>query len=273
MKIRGTTQIFNLPTQPNNVAIPDDYNNEFPLIATPNPIGGSITITTTGNIDDLDFGNVPLILMNNASLSTIRGLKAGYPGQIIRIVSVGAGQVNFEHQNSNSSASNRLLNSVTSGITPIAAGKGSATYQYDIVDSRWKLVGHFQGAWISVPFTSGDYTASGSLTWTVESGDLITFAFYLRGNSLFVVGYWDTTTLSGTASNQLFVLIPNSWTAKKTVQGLALAIQGGSTGITTYNRVQPSNNTKMEIGRGDLANFTLSTNNNYLRINFEFELN
>lgn len=311
MKIRGTTQLFNLPVQPNNVSIPesgmdgqdgfsivgpqgptgpqgpagtgsgntggmvviDDNYQELPIVVPPGPTNGTITVTTTGNIDDLDFGNVAVILMNNATLSTIRGLKAGAPGQKIRIISIGAGQVNFAHQDANSSTSNRLVNAITSGITPIAAGVGSAEYQYDDVNNRWRLISHYQGAWISIPYSSGDYTASGSLTWTVDSGDLITFAFYISGNLIQITGYWDTTTLSGTASNQLFVLIPNSWTAKKTMQGLALAIQGGTTGVTTYNRVQSSNNTKMEIGRGDLGNFTLSANNNYIRWNMPFELN
>jgi len=84
-----------------------------------------VTLTTTGNIDDLDFGNVSLIRMNNASLATIRGLKAGYAGQIVTIVSVGAGQVDLAHQNAGSSAGNRFINFATIGTTCLAAGVGT----------------------------------------------------------------------------------------------------------------------------------------------------
>ena len=38
---------------------------------------GAFTSTATGNIDDLDFGTAALIRMDNASLATIRGPKAG----------------------------------------------------------------------------------------------------------------------------------------------------------------------------------------------------
>src|ERR1035437_1222491 len=71
------------------------------------------TVTTTGNIDDLDFSNANTIRMNNASLATIRGLKAGVAGQQVTIVSVGAGEVDLAHQNTGSLAVNRFQNKAT----------------------------------------------------------------------------------------------------------------------------------------------------------------
>src|SRR5258708_2466791 len=55
------------------------------------------TVTTTGDIDDLNFSNAVTLRMNNATLSTIRGLIAGVDGQKLLIISVGAGQVDFAH--------------------------------------------------------------------------------------------------------------------------------------------------------------------------------
>ena len=72
---------------------------------------GSYTSTATGNVDDLDFLRARYIRMNNANLATVRGLKAGVDGQLVTIVSVGAGQVDLAHQNTgDGTAANRLIN-------------------------------------------------------------------------------------------------------------------------------------------------------------------
>ncbi len=108
--------------------------------------GGSYTSTATGSVNDLDFGTATVIRMNNSSAATIQGLKAGTDAQMVTIQSVGAGNVFFAHQNTGSSAANRLINVVTWTKTALAAGKGSMTYQYDATTARWRQVSHDQGA-------------------------------------------------------------------------------------------------------------------------------
>jgi len=104
---------------------------------------GTITVTTTGNIDDLDFQKCAVVLMNNASTATLRGLKAGYPGQRVSVVSVGAGAVVFANNDSGSLAANRLA--IPPGATTLTAGNGSATFAYNEVASRWRLVSYEPG--------------------------------------------------------------------------------------------------------------------------------
>lgn len=193
-------------------------------------IAGSIEITTTGNIDNLDVKGYALIRMNNASLSTIRGIREGYPGQKLTFVSVGAGQVNFAHQDTNSSAANRLINFVTSGITPLAAGKGTATYQYDDTTARWRLVEHIQGAFIDIPFSAGNFTASAG-NWTLTSPDQVTFGYYLKGNELTLILTVIFSTVSASPTS-LIVTIPNSWTSANINRGSILYLDGG---VTTGN--------------------------------------
>lgn len=107
------------------------------------------TSTATGTQNDFAFSNADLIRMNNASDVTITGLAAGKPGQRVTIVSIGAGNVYLAHQNAGSTAANRLINNVTSADTPLAAGKGTATFVYDDTTDRWRLVAHEQGAAIA----------------------------------------------------------------------------------------------------------------------------
>jgi len=95
-------------------------------------------ITTTGNIDDLDFEGAGLLVMNNAALATIRGLKAKYAGFRLTIIAIGAGNVELAHQNANSAAANRLINFLTASNTVMTPGT-AATYVYDIGTGRWRL--------------------------------------------------------------------------------------------------------------------------------------
>lgn len=157
-----------------------------------------ITFTTTGNIDDLDFERAGLIRMNNASDATIRGLKAGYAGQQVVIVSIGAGHVYLAHQNTNSTAANRLINFVTSGNTPLSAGTGTCTLVYDGTAARWRLVAHEQGSFITIAYSAGNFTGSGTLVWDVAAGDQTTFSYYLEGRKITVLITLDNTTVSGT---------------------------------------------------------------------------
>lgn len=142
-----------------------------------------VTVSTTGNIDNLDFSNATIIRMTNATDATIRGLVANFAGQIVTIVSLGAGNVFLAHQNTNSTAANRLINVATSGNTPLVAGVGTATYQYDATTARWRLIAHEQGGWITPTFAAGDYGAWNVGSWTVASAT--TQKYWLRGTQLF----------------------------------------------------------------------------------------
>jgi len=205
--LQGIQGIQGLPgvTLVNEETLYDNDILSFPSIA---PLG-EITITATGNIDDLDFGNVASIRMNNASLATIRGLKAGVNGQRITIFSVGAGQVDCAHQNAGSAAANRIINTVTVGVTPLFPGNGTATYEYDGTTARWRLVSHNQGGWINVVYASGDYTCDVG-TWTVDAGDLSTYKYYILGKSMVVAITIVSSTLSSIPS-MLYVALPGGY--------------------------------------------------------------
>lgn len=138
-----------------------------------------MTSTATGNIDDLDIGDLPIVelRMNNASDATIRGMVgSGKGGQIVKIVSVGAGNVLLAHQNTNSSANNRMINYLTVADTPLAAGKGTATFVYDATTQRWRLHEHDQGNFLT--YTPA-WTASGTNPAIVNG--TIVGRYYIKG--------------------------------------------------------------------------------------------
>lgn len=107
------------------------------------------TSNSVGTFNDFNFSNASLIRMTNAGTTVLQGLLAGTPGQIVTIVSAGSGNVEIAHENAGSSAANRIINTVSSVNTPLAAGKGYATYQYDGTSQRWRLINHRQGDMIT----------------------------------------------------------------------------------------------------------------------------
>ena len=234
-------------------------------------VAGTITVTTTGNIDDLDFQYCSVILMNNATLSTIRGLKAGFPGQEVTIVSIGAGQVNLPHQNISSAAANRLINSVTSGITPLAAGKGIATYKYDEITVRWRLINHNQGAMIAIPYASGNFTGSGTITWTVDAGDQSSLSFEIINNCILIAAVILTTSISGVGTD-LRITLPNGYTCAFQIVGIARVNDNGAGFVAGIVYATTAGNTTLNFETIAGTNWAAAVNTTGLQASLLFPI-
>lgn len=227
-------------------------------------------VTTVGNIDDLDFGDATVIRMNNASLATIRGLKAGTDGQTVTIISVNA-QVDLAHQNTSSLAANRLLNLAASA--PSSLNIGSVTYVYDITTARWRMTTHNQGNWISSPFNAADFTANGATIWVVGSGDVNELQYRLRGNELLVTFALINTSVTVATSVLLNINI-NQFGGYliKSIQSLNTCLIRDSTNgfLGGFCQVQ-FGNSFMSIFKTTVTDFILSTNDTdmYGQVAFE----
>lgn len=100
-----------------------------------------------------------------------------------------------------------------------------------------------------VAFAAANFGATGSMTWTVDSGDVVTFRYAVWGNLLFIWLNLQTTTVGGTvAGQQLTVKIPGGFTAKKTtgVPGLA-GPNGGS--LEVFNVTTTAGSTLLTLVR------------------------
>jgi hypothetical protein len=235
------------------------------------------TETGTGNITALALpsGSGDLVIyMNNASLATIQGIAAGAAAQRLTIHSIGAGQVDLSHQDTAATAATRLINFATSGKSTgtgtvsasLAAGVGVAELEYDAANSRWRLVAHEQGAWITATYAAGNFTANGSMTWTVDSGDVTTLAYYLRGRTLHVSWFIATTTIGGTVNTQLIIsnAAYGGFTWVKTLLNTCLTADNGAsiaaTTSTALFQISSAGATLVVFKQGG-ATFTLGTNN------------
>ena len=126
-------------------------------------------------------------------------------------------------------------------------------------------------AWTTPTFAAGDYTASGSMTWTLQAGDVISMAYIIKGKMMTVAFSLTTTTVGGTLSTDLLIAIPASKVATKRMLNPVYIIDNG-TRTTGYALVNNSGTTII-INRSDLANWTASTNNTDVYGQITFEIN
>ncbi len=112
------------------------------------------------------------------------------------------------------------------------------------------------GVWIPVPYNPADYTGSGGMGWTVPLASVLTFQYMLLGDTMFVEGLWNTTTVVAPAGVDLMVKIPGGYISASRAQWTNQATDAGV--ITpSQNRVDPDGTT-LNIRRQDGANWTVA---------------
>lgn len=143
----------------------------------------------------------------------------------------------------------------------LSPGSGVATYQYDAPTQRWKMIAHDQGAYISIPYASGNFTGSGSMTWTVDAGDDSYAKYKQIGRTVIVKAALISTTVGGTASTGLRMAAPAGITfsgndsfgfAVFTEDGFSTQNVGQAIARTASNTIEGKKNTG--------GNWSLTTN-------------
>lgn len=94
------------------------------------------------------------------------------------------------------------------------------------------------GVWTTPSFNAGDFTGSGTISWTVAAGDVNNFAYTLIGKTMIVQFTIITTTVSGTGV-ELRIAIPGGFTGAKLVNTPIRVSDNGTFGIG-YARVAAS---------------------------------
>jgi len=234
---------------------------------------GTDAPTTTGTETALALpaGTGDLVLyLNNATLLTIQGIAAGLSGQRLTLISKGAGQVDLAHQHASASAANRLINFSLVGNTPLAAGRGAATYCYDAAAARWRLITHEQGAWITPAYAAGDFTANGAMTWTVDAGDVGTYQYRLNGDTLTVQFAITLSSVGGTPNTSLLLKIPGGFVPLKAALGFVSYNDGA--GPILWRGLATVGVATITFDKVGTTNWTVSTNTTNVQGYVEFQV-
>lgn len=122
------------------------------------------------------------------------------------------------------------------------------------------------GAWTAVAFNAGNFTANGSMTWTVESGDVENNRYLVIGKTLFWSLGIVTSTIGGTPNTELRATIPGGEVAAATgfYTRCAYAVNNGS---VVEARAVVAAATYVALLRNDGANWSTGTNNNVIQFN------
>lgn len=209
-----------------------------------------LSTTSTGTQNDFAPGTLTaaLILLrcNNASTLSITGIAGGVDGQMLRIVSIGAGEVQFSHESGSSTALNRFINFITTIPTRLSPAVGTATFVYDGTTARWRLIEHEQGApsvYTPVWVSTGTQPALGNGTITgnyTTKGKLVFYdiSFTVGGTSTFGTGSYGWT-LPIAASGGQGRSFTHGWNAQDVSAGSIVYMGTGSEGVIISDSVTP----------------------------------
>jgi lysophospholipase L1-like esterase len=227
--------------------------------------------TLTGAQNDFALSpGCTLLRCNNATLLTLNGFAAGFDGQQVRIAAVGAGQVDIANQNTGSVPVNRVINGVTGSVS--LSTNGSCVIAYDAATFRWRLISHDQGAWITPTFAAGNFTGSGTMGWTVASGNVATLAYLLEARQRKLTVSWEIggTTVVAPLSNFLQFAIPGGFVAAKLMRTPAVLSDNGtpSNGYATVDAA----GVIVKLAKTDGSNYAAAAATTAQRGSFAFEV-
>lgn len=194
-------------------------------IINPQQYASNVTGIT---INDLEFNNADLLKLTNASGGIITGIKAGYDGQILYIVSTGGGNFQFKTENANSSAANRLICFSAAGTSGnYITALGTATFQYDAVTARWRMIHSEQGSPIQYFLTWANLSTQPAIGNGTISGFWVTRGRNVDVNIFLSIG---STTTFGTGGLWLFSL-PFPFLGTTNPAGAAVVSNGGTNNV------------------------------------------
>lgn len=150
--------------------------------------GTEQTTTATGNQDNFSLDEPHTILRCTGAAPVFRGFTiagaAPTPGCRVRILALGSTSAKVAHQDSNSTAANRIITPSTSG--QIVGVDGSIALVYDGTTDRWRLVAAEPGGMISYGATSTVVGWAATPTkniWYRQLGKRIEVFFHITGTS------------------------------------------------------------------------------------------
>jgi hypothetical protein len=127
------------------------------------------------------------------------------------------------------------------------------------------------GVWVPVAFSAASFTGNGAMTWTLTSGDQLTYGYTLIDKTMTVAFVLATTTVGGTPNTLLQLAIPGGYVAAKdTWNGLGLVIDAG-VGVAGGCGVAPGG-TVIQMRRYDGANWTAGVDTTYVYGEISFEI-
>ena len=187
------------------------------------------TTALTGAQADVDLTGPNVFLRCTGAAPAFSGFTVAgatpYAGCRVMIECLGT-TAQVTHQGLGSTAANRVICPSTAG--QIVGVNGRMLLVYDVTTGRWRESVIDLGAPIARTFAAGDFTANGTMTWTVASGDVITHTYSQRGKQVTITINTTTTTVAGVLNTQLLVALPSGFTSTRKTVTIGLISDNGT---------------------------------------------
>jgi hypothetical protein len=130
------------------------------------------------------------------------------------------------------------------------------------------------GTWTSVAYNAANFTASGTMTWTVQEADQVSFGYMLFGKTMVVRFTLNLTSVGGAASTELRIAIPGGHVASSTggspTIGAIRAYDNGTDTVGFCGVVASAG--YVRCWRGGFSNWAASANNTSVQGMATFEV-
>lgn len=174
------------------------------------------------------------------------------------------------NQDTGSTAANRIITPATIG--QIIGLHGLMLLTYDDTTDRWRESIQDPGLPIAITFAAGDFTASGTMTWTVASGDVVHDVYVQNGKLVKFYGTYNVTTVGGSLSNELRRALPNGFVATREMWAPEFIAFDNNAQVTSSLSVAAAG-TLIRIRKPAGANWAAATDATYIYVSgFEFEV-
>lgn len=235
------------------------------------------TLDTSGTLNSIDLtARMTYLRWTGTADSVLTGLRVNgatpQNGDIVIVKNMSpfnAGNLRLATDDSGSAAEQRFY--LPSNRGQIVATPGQVTMVYDEVASRWRYVNTSAEYPIPVAFSAGNFVGSGTVVWTVGSGDFSYLQFVQVGRWVDLNFTLDNTTVAG-SGQYLKMLLPNSFACfNSTGSGYHNPfryIDNGTLGIGMASVFAAD--TYLYLEKYDRTNWAASTNNTGVRGSIRF---
>lgn len=133
--------------------------------------------------------------------------------------------------------------------------------------AKWLSV----GKWIDVPYAASNFSGTGTMVWTVTSGNQASYAYMVLGRTVFVQLNLTGTTVSGAPGQPFNVTLPAGVTPIRAVETVGYSIDAGLTGQPVRIRLA-AGDPKFYLSRVDFANWAISAGLTNLSMEFFYQI-
>lgn len=130
----------------------------------------------------------------------------------------------------------------------------------------FERVGELASEWRAVDFDAANYTANGSMTWTVQTADQVTFNYCRMGNRLDLAFVIRLATVAGVVNTTLQIAIPGKnanrepLVAARDMTAPVLIVDNGTRAIGIATVV--AGESVIKIQKADGSNWAAAANTN-----------